>query len=261
VERIRIALSEAEIPPLEDLTPQRWNISPEELSRWTLKKAEEKQRQLWSQRENFGPVNLEAIHDFKTLQERYEFMKTQRDDLIQAKENLIQTIAEIEEAAKEAFASAFAAIRTNFQQVFQKLFGEEDECDLILTNAADPLNSSFQIVAKPKGKRPLTIDQLSGGEKTLTAIALLFAIYLYKPAPFCIFDEVDAPLDDMNIDKFNNLIRTFAETTQFILVTHNKRTMTYANRLYGVTMQPPGVSKVLTVKVDELNLIPSSIYS
>lgn len=255
LERAKMTFQDKDFQSLSLDDPSAWEVQPDELSQWSLKKAEEKQRQLWSQWENFGPVNTEAIQDYQLLKERYDFMIQQRNDLIQAKENLLQTISEIEQAAKEAFLSAFFTIRQHFQTVFKKLFTEDDECDLILINEQDPLHSSIQIVAKPKEKRPLTIDQLSGGEKTLTVIALLFAIYLHKPSPFCIFDEVDAVLDDMNIDKFNNLIKSFSQHTQFILVTHNKRTMTYANRLYGVTMQEVGVSKVLSVKVDELNLI------
>jgi chromosome segregation protein len=138
--------------------------------------------------------------------------------------------------------------------VFQHLFYAGDTCDLELANPEDVLESPIDIMAKPKGKRPLSINQLSGGEKTLTAVALLFAIYLLKPAPFCIFDEVDAPLDDANIDKFNNIIREFSKDSQFIIVTHNKRTMAATNVMYGVTMEATGISKVLPVDLVALNL-------
>ncbi|MCL4160692.1 UNVERIFIED_CONTAM: hypothetical protein GTU68_041495 [Idotea baltica] len=139
-------------------------------------------------------------------------------------------------------------------RVFRSLFSDDDKCDLLLLDEDNPLESEVSIIARPKGKRPLTIKQLSGGEKTLTAVALLFSIYLIKPAPFCIFDEVDAPLDDANIDKFNNIIREFAEISQFIIVTHNKRTMASTNIMYGVTMANLGVSSVVPVSLEALNL-------
>ncbi len=136
--------------------------------------------------------------------------------------------------------------------MFRSLFTEEDQCDLLLTDPANPLESNIEIIAKPKGKKPLTINQLSGGEKTLTATSLLFAIYLLKPAPFCIFDEVDAPLDDANIDKFNKIIRDFSHESQFIIVTHNKRTMVSTDIIYGITMVEQGVSRVIPVDIREL---------
>ncbi|MDA7855117.1 AAA family ATPase, partial [Cyclobacteriaceae bacterium] len=142
--------------------------------------------------------------------------------------------------------------KKNFIKVFRTLFTEEDDCDLNLTRPDDPLESPIDIIAKPKGKRPLTINQLSGGEKTLTATALLFAIYLIKPAPFCIFDEVDAPLDDANIDKFNQIIREFSKDSQFIIVTHNKRTMSSTDLIYGITMIEQGISKVIPVDLRAL---------
>jgi chromosome segregation protein len=148
--------------------------------------------------------------------------------------------------------TSFELIKANFIKVFRTLFTDEDDCDLSLTNPDEPLESSIEIIAKPKGKRPLTINQLSGGEKTLTATALLFAIYLIKPAPFCIFDEVDAPLDDANIDKFNQIIREFSNQSQFIIVTHNKRTMSSTDLIYGITMIEQGISKVVPVDLREL---------
>ena len=149
--------------------------------------------------------------------------------------------------------SAFIGVRANFIQVFRSLFNEEDFCDLILSNPQHPLESDIDIIAKPKGKRPLSINQLSGGEKTLTAIAILFSLYLLKPAPFCIFDEVDAPLDDTNIDKFNNIIRKFSDQSQFIVVSHNKRTIASTDVIYGVTMIEQGVSRVVPVDLRELS--------
>jgi chromosome segregation protein len=148
--------------------------------------------------------------------------------------------------------TAFEKIKENFVKVFQSLFSEGDQCDLKLVDPDNPLDSPIDIIAKPKGKKPISITQLSGGEKTLTATSLLFAIYLLKPAPFCIFDEVDAPLDDANIDKFNKIIRDFSKESQFIVVTHNKRTMASTNIIYGITMVEQGVSKVVPVDLGEL---------
>ncbi len=202
--------------------------------------------------DNMGPVNPMAMEAFEEIQERHTFITDQKEDLLKAKDSLLTTIGEIDEVAKETFMEAFQEIKDNFIRVFRTLFTEEDDCDLILTNPEEPLESAIEIIAKPKGKRPLTINQLSGGEKTLTATSLLFSIYLIKPAPFCIFDEVDAPLDDANIDKFNEIIRKFSKESQFIIVTHNKRTMASTDIIYGVTMQEQGVSKVVPVDLREL---------
>ena len=177
----------------------------------------------------------------------------QRKDLAEAKTSLMNTIKEIDEVAKASFLESFDQIKNHFTTVFRSLFTTEDKCDLKLTDPDNPLESPIEIMAQPKGKRPLTINQLSGGEKTLTAVALLFSIYLIKPAPFCIFDEVDAPLDDANIDKFNNIIREFSKDSQFIIVTHNKRTMSTTDVIYGVTMQELGVSKLVPVDLRSLN--------
>ena len=176
----------------------------------------------------------------------------QKEDLLKAKDTLLSTIKEIDLVAKETFLSSFENIKKNFIKVFRTLFTQEDDCDLNLITPNDPLESPIDIIAKPKGKKPLTINQLSGGEKTLTATALLFAIYLIKPAPFCIFDEVDAPLDDANIDKFNQIIREFSKDSQFIIVTHNKRTMSSTDLIYGVTMIEQGISRVIPVDLRAL---------
>jgi chromosome segregation protein len=202
--------------------------------------------------EKFGPINHMALEAFNEMKERNDFIVTQKEDLAKAKNSLLETIAEIDTIAKETFMTSFTQIRENFINVFRSLFTEEDTCDLRLVDAANPLESEIEIMAKPKGKRPLTINQLSGGEKTLTATSLLFAIYLLKPAPFCIFDEVDAPLDDANIDKFNNIIRKFSDNSQFIIVTHNKRTMASTDIIYGITMLEQGVSRVVPVDLREL---------
>ena len=204
--------------------------------------------------QNYGEINPMAVEAFNEMKERFDFMGAQKQDLLDAKASLEETIKEIDDTAKERFMETFVKVRDNFHQVFRSLFSEDDTCDLALLNPDDPLDSDISIIARPKGKRPLTISQLSGGEKTLTAVALLFSIYLIKPAPFCIFDEVDAPLDDANIDKFNNIIKEFSAESQFIIVTHNKRTMASTQIMYGVTMENRGVSRVLPVSLDALNL-------
>lgn len=202
--------------------------------------------------EKIGPINPMAMEAYDEIKERFTFINAQKEDLIKAKNSLVQTISEIDQVAKDTFLDAFGKIKENFVKVFRSLFTAEDDCDLKLVEPENPLESPIEIMAKPKGKRPLTINQLSGGEKTLTATSLLFAIYLLKPAPFCIFDEVDAPLDDANIDKFNNIIKTFSSESQFIIVTHNKRTMASTDIIYGITMIEAGVSRVVPVDLREL---------
>ncbi len=202
--------------------------------------------------DRIGPINPMAMEAYDEIKERHQFIIDQKEDLMKAKTSLLDTIKEIDIVAKETFMEAYEKIRANFQHVFRSLFTEEDTCDLNLSSPDNPLDSAIEIMAKPKGKRPLTINQLSGGEKTLTAISLLFAIYLIKPAPFCIFDEVDAPLDDANIDKFNNIIRKFSKESQFIIVTHNKRTMSSTDVIYGVTMIEQGVSRLVPVDLRSL---------
>jgi len=202
--------------------------------------------------DKIGPINPMAMEAYDEIKVRYDFITTQKEDLVNAKKSLLSTIDEIDVVARETFLDAFAKIKENFIKVFRSLFTEQDDCDLTLVDPDNPLESKIEIIAKPKGKRPLTINQLSGGEKTLTATSLLFSIYLLKPAPFCIFDEVDAPLDDANIDKFNTIIQKFSQESQFIIVTHNKRTMASTDIIYGITMIEAGVSRVVPVDLREL---------
>jgi len=203
--------------------------------------------------ENLGEVNPTAIEAFQEMKKRYEFILEQKGDLVDAKESLLQTIQEVEATANQQFLDTFNKVRENFQKVFKALFTEEDTADMVLDNPENLAETGIDIVAKPKGKRPSSISQLSGGEKTLTATALLFSIYLIKPAPFCILDEVDAPLDDANVGKFTQMIKKFSENSQFIIVTHNKMTMSCVDVIYGVTMQEPGVSKLVPVDFRSLN--------
>jgi chromosome segregation protein len=217
-----------------------------------VEELQEKSDRMKKRLENLGEVNPTAIEAFEEMKKRYDFIVEQKEDLVNAKQSLLQTIAEVETTANQKFLETFNQVRENFQKVFKTLFTEDDQCDLILENPDNLAETGIDIMAKPKGKRPSSIGQLSGGERTLTATALLFAIYLIKPAPFCILDEVDAPLDDANVGKFTNMIREFSNNSQFIIVTHNKTTMSTVDVIYGVTMQEPGVSKL--VPVDFRNL-------
>ncbi|TAE16103.1 MAG: chromosome segregation protein SMC [Bacteroidetes bacterium] len=239
------------IPPLP--TDEVWgalNANPyTDLSLDELKSQTDDLRQ---KIDRLGAVNQMALQEYQEAMERYQFIDNQRKDLVESETKLRQTLQEMEDFARTAFMTAFEEIRENFIKVFRSLFTAEDTADLVLTEPDNPLESKIEIVARPKGKRPLTIDQLSGGEKTLTATSLLFALYLRKPAPFCIFDEVDAPLDDANTEKFNNIIREFSKDSQFIIVTHNKRTMTSTDIMYGVTMIQQGISSVVPVDLREL---------
>ncbi|HEU5291575.1 MAG TPA: chromosome segregation protein SMC [Cyclobacteriaceae bacterium] len=238
-----------------DLDAAVGQATPEEAEQYA-KADEEKIRQdvvkMREKLDNMGPINPMAMEAYTEIKERNDFIIAQKDDLMKAKESLLSTIGEIEGVASQTFMEAFNKIKEHFISVFRSLFTEGDECDLKLVDPNNPLESEIDIIAKPKGKRPLTINQLSGGEKTLTATALLFSMYLLKPAPFCIFDEVDAPLDDANIDKFNNIIRSFSKDSQFVIVTHNKRTMSTTDVIYGITMVEKGISRVVPVDLREL---------
>jgi chromosome segregation protein len=219
-------------------------------------KVKERVTSLKQKLKNIGDVNPLAIQEYEEEKERLDFYEEQINDLMEAEEKLETTIQEINETATERFNETFEKIRTNFIDVFKTLFHEDDYCDLLIEqDVEDPLEAKINIVANPKGKKPTNINQLSGGEKTLTAIALLFAIYLVKPSPFCVLDEVDAPLDDANIERFANMIKRFSDETQFIIITHNKKTMAKAEMMYGVTMPETGVSRLVGVRLDEVEEI------
>lgn len=208
---------------------------------------EKEVNQLKRRLDTYGEINPLAVEAYNEIKERHDNIASQRNDILAAKTSLLSTMAEIETTATARFLEAFGQVRAHFIEVFQTLFSEGDTADLVLTQPENPLESDINIIAKPKGKRPQHISQLSGGEKTLTATALLFSLYLLKPAPFCIFDEVDAPLDDANIEKFNKIIRRFSKDSQFIIVTHNKATMAAVDVIYGVYMPEQGVSSVTPV--------------
>jgi chromosome segregation protein len=198
--------------------------------------------------ESIGPVNPLAVEEHAEESKRLEFLAGQRDDLVAARQSLTQAIREIDTTARAMFQETFDAIRVHFLQVFQTLFGG-GECDLRLATPDDPLESEIEIHAAPRGKRTQRIHLLSSGERTLVATSLLFAIYLTKPSPFCLMDEVDAPLDDANVGRFTTLLDEFKDRTQFIVITHNPRTMQAADAVYGVTMQEPGVSTIVGVRL------------
>ncbi len=196
---------------------------------------------------NLGPVNPLAVAEYDKEKERFDFLTQQRDDLLKAESSLMETIDKINKTARSQFLETFNAIKVNFEKVFKSFF-ENGEGTISLSEHEDPLEADIDIHVRTKGKRLQTLSLLSGGEKTLTAISLLFSIYLVKPSPFCILDEVDAPLDDINIGRFTQALKEFSNNTQFITVTHNKRTMEAASTMYGVTMEEEGVSKLVSVK-------------
>ncbi len=198
-----------------------------------------------------GVVNLGAIEEFATVNERYEFLLKQRDDLTKAENTLLEIIAEMDKVMTKDFVNTFKIIKDNFTSTFKELF-KGGTADLKLTEPDNILETGIEIVASPPGKKLTTISLLSGGEKTFTAISLLFAILKSKPVPFCILDEVEAALDDVNVDSFGKYVRSLKEKTQFIIITHKKKTMEYADVLYGITMQESGVSKLVSVKLEEI---------
>jgi len=207
---------------------------------------------LQAQLERMGAVNLYALEELKQLQERSEFLHTQHTDLVEARESLRAAVAKINRKSRALFAETFEQVAGNFHLMFRKLFGG-GKAEVKLEEGVDVLEAGIDIMAKPPGKELRSMSLLSGGEKALTTIALLFAIFQSKPSPFCILDEVDAPLDEANVDRFNLIVKEFMETTQFIIITHNKLTMTYGDLIYGVTMQDAGVSKRISVSLEDLS--------
>ena len=205
--------------------------------------------QLRAKVDRLGPVNMMAVEQFDELETRHEFLTTQRQDLVDSIAQTTEAIKRIDETTITRFLEAFSAIQSNFQETFSTLFGG-GRAGLALLDENDPLESGIDIVASPPGKRLQSVQLLSGGEKALTAIALMFAIFKYKPSPFCLLDEIDAPLDDANVSRFVDMLQGMLDRTQFILITHNRRTMEIADRLYGVTMEEPGVSKLISVDLN-----------
>jgi len=199
--------------------------------------------------ERMGAVNMMAIDQFDDLESRHAFLTAQRKDLVDSIAATGEAIRRIDKTTKERFKEAFTAINQNFEQTFTTLFGG-GRAGLVLLDESDQLESGIDIIAQPPGKRLQSVQLLSGGEKALTAMALMFAIFKYRPSPFCLLDEIDAPLDDANIGRFVEMLQGMQEQTQFILITHNRKTMEIADRLYGVTMEEPGVSKLISVQLN-----------
>jgi chromosome segregation protein len=197
--------------------------------------------------QTIGPVNLVAIEEYSELKERFEFLKTQSEDLISSKNELLQAIDQINETSQKQFAETFDKIRENFVQTFKTLFGG-GKAGLELIESEDILESGIEIVAQPPGTKLKSISLLSGGQRTMTAVGLLFAIYMVKPSPFCVLDELDAPLDESNIGRFTELLKQFTQNSQFIIITHNKRTIAASEAIYGVTMEEKGVSKIISMR-------------
>ena len=228
-----------------DLTRQT-DLDPHQVHQAT-----EKLHKLRVRLEAFGEVNLMAIEEFTALEERFEFLAKQRDDVHASIEDLQTAISRINRTTRRRFKEAFEQVNEKFKQVFPRLF-VGGEAELRLTDESDLLESGIDIIAQPPGKKLQNVGLLSGGEKALTAVALIFAIFLIKPSPFCVLDEVDAPLDDANIGRFNDMVKEMSRSSQFVVITHNTRTMEIADTLFGVTMEEPGVSSLVAVRMDEL---------
>jgi len=211
---------------------------------------EERIREIRKQLERLGNVNLAAIEEYQALEERERFLKTQADDLRQARDALLDVIRRIDETITRMFLETFNRVSDYFRDYFRRLFNG-GQARLYLADESDPLECGIEIEARPPGKKPQSIALLSGGEQAMTAIALLMAIFSAKPSPFCVLDEVDAPLDDANVERFLDMVAEFATRSQFIIITHNKQTMARADALFGVTQQEPGVSQIVSVRLED----------
>ena len=201
---------------------------------------------------NLGNVNLEALEELESLEDRFETLSTQFKDLTSAKNSLERIIDKINTDSRRLFAETLETVRGHFRTLFRDVFGG-GQADIVIDDEEDILDCGIEIIARPPGKEPRNISLLSGGEKTMTCVALLLALFRSRPSPFCILDEVDAALDEANIGRFTNVLREFLSMTQFIIVTHSKKTMTCADTIYGVTMQESGVSKPVSVRFDDVS--------
>src|SRR6266513_1873538 len=241
--QVRESQLQMKIEKLEDgapATPGSPGLAPPDVE----KLIEELKRQL----DNMGPVNLDAVHEYDELEERYKFLETQNNDLTSSRRELLDVIAQINATTKKLFGETFARVQTNFREMFVELFGG-GRAGLSLLDENDPLNCGIEITARPPGKQLQSISLLSGGERSMVAVALLFAIYMVRPSPFCVLDEVDAAMDEGNINRFVRMLERFVEQSQFIIITHNKRTIAKADVLYGVTMEERGVSRLVGMKL------------
>ncbi len=256
----KLAAQEARIAGVLDQSKEKFNedisrfvegkdtLNPQEWEEMNREEFDVLRRKL----ESFGPVNMLALEEYNDRKERYEFLMKQKADLVEARDALMAAIRRINREARKMLNETFEKIRANFKATFLSLF-DGGEADLEFIDSDDPLEANIRIVASPKGKKLHDISSLSGGERALVALSLLFAIYLVKPSPFCIFDEVDAPLDDANVGRFINMLKSFTDRTQFIVITHNKKTMEAADFIYGITMEEPGVSKIISVQISDVD--------
>ena len=252
---LSLARSEASLQAIAERLNDMYQLTVEQALDVKLEGMSESQArrdaaQLRGEMRNLGLVNLGSIEECERLKAREDFLLAQQDDLMKAKEDLLEVIRELDEAAQEAFMETFEKVAVEFDGVFKRLF-QGGTTELKLTDPEDPLNSGVDVIVTPPGKRQQNLLLLSGGERALTALALLFALLQVKPSPFCVMDEIDAALDAANTDRFADLVREFAQRSQFILITHNPRTMERANTLHGITMQEPGVSRLISVELEE----------
>jgi chromosome segregation protein len=252
---LELVRKQAELKYLDETSRKELGLPAEELSAGEeavldeagLEEAEQKYQEVKARIEALGPVNPQALEEFQEAQQRYDFLNAQRQDLLDSIRDTEKAIHEIDVESRKRFSEAFEAVNGFFRDMFRTLFGGGTG-EMRLTDETNIAESGIDIVASPPGKRLQNVLLLSGGEKSLTAMALLMAIFRYTPSPFCILDEVDAPLDEPNIERLTRLLKEMSEQTQFIVITHAKRTMEAAQSLYGVTMQEPGVSKLVSVR-------------
>jgi chromosome segregation protein len=235
-------------PKTERRDPTEEELAEMDTTNWRA--IEEELSELKSRIANMGPVNLDAISEYADLKERHDFLKNQSEDLWNSKNSLVKTIDEINETSQTLFSNTFEQVRKNFAFTYEKISGG-GESDLLLVDSDDPLESGIDIIARPPGTRLKSVTLLSGGQRTMAAVALLFAIYMVKPSPFCVLDEIDAALDDANIGRFCDILHGFTEKSQFLIITHNKRTISNADTVFGVTMPEKGVSKILSMRFNK----------
>ena len=228
----------------------RWLEHP--LAQLPLESLQDEASNMRRRLEALGPVNMMAIEEYDRIEERLDFMTGQQKDLVSARDTILRTIQKIDETTATMFRECFDTVREYFINNFRTLFGG-GKADLVLTDPENLLETGIDIVAQPPGKKPQTITLLSGGERCLTAIGLMFALFQWKPSPFCVLDEIDAPLDDANVERFKAMIREFAHSTQFLIITHNKLTMELADTIFGITMQEPGISSVVSVRFEDVD--------
>jgi chromosome segregation protein len=235
-------------PKTERRDPTEEELAEMDTTNW--REIDEELSELKSRIANMGPVNLDAISEYADLKERHDFLKNQSEDLWNSKNALVKMIDEINETSQALFRETFDQIRKNFAFTYAKLSGG-GESDLLLVDSEDALESGIDIIARPPGTRLKSVTLLSGGQRTMAAVALLFAIYMVKPSPFCVLDEIDAALDDANIGRFCEILHGFTEKSQFLIITHNKRTISNADTVFGVTMPEKGVSKILSMRFNQ----------